>query len=83
MINKEEILTMSDGKDYYVINSIMYDNKNYVAIGEIDNAKDEVVGIAMIMLNDISSGTLKKVTDRNLLLTLSTIFGNEEGAFDF
>lgn len=82
MINKEETLTLSDGKEYYVINSIMYENENYIIIGEIDNAKDEIIGNAIIMLNDYKNENLVKVTNPELLLKLAVTFGNDVGAFD-
>lgn len=82
MIKRDEVLTMSDGKDYFVIGSVMYENNNYIMIGEIDNNIDEVVGNIEIMFNDIKNGVINKVTDPKLLLILSTIFGEQEGAFD-
>ena len=36
----EEILTLSNGKDYSVVSSIMYDNSNYVCLLDIDTYKD-------------------------------------------
>jgi len=83
MIEKEEVYTMSDGKDYFVINSIMYNNLNYVILGEVSNSADEIVGDPLIMFNNTSDGSLEKVTDPELLLKLAVEFGNNEGMFDF
>ena len=83
MIEKEEVYTMSDGKDYFVINSIMYNNLNYVILGEVSDSEDEIVGDPKIMFNNTSGGVLENVTDPELLLKLAVEFGNAEGMFDF
>ena len=36
----EEILTLSNGKDYSVVSSIMYEDSNYVCLLDIDTYKD-------------------------------------------
>lgn len=83
MIEKDEVYTMSDGKEYFIINSIMYNNSNYVILGEVSASEDKIVGDPVIMFNNTSEGALENVTDPELLLKLAVEFGNSEGMFDF
>jgi hypothetical protein len=83
MMEKEEVFEASDGKEYYVMDSIMYNNLNYVMIGEINAADDTIVGMGKIMLNNTDKGTIEKVTDPELLVKIAVEFGNGSGAFDF
>lgn len=83
MIEKEEVYTMSDGKDYFVIDSILYNNLNYIMLAEVSDTDDDIVGDPVIMFNNSDNKILENVTDPELLLKLSVEFGNDEGIFDF
>lgn len=83
MINKDEVLTLSDKKKYFVFDSIMYENINYVIIFEIDDISEKSIGIPIIMMNDLKNNKLSTVTDKTLLFTLANIFGNNNELLDF
>ena len=42
MIEEDTVIKLDDDKEYYVLDSLMSDNNNFIMIGEIDSAKDEI-----------------------------------------
>ena len=83
MIEKEDVFKADDGKKYYVMDSIIYENSNYIMIGEVSDSGDNIVGGGIIMLNNNETGMMDKVTDPKLMVKLAVEFGNKEGIFDF
>ena len=74
MIKEDMIITLDDNKEYYVLDSLMNNNDNYIMIGEIDNIKDEITDNVKIMYYD---RMVRKVTDPNSLLQLSRLFAEK------
>lgn len=77
MIKEDMIITLDDDKEYYVLDSLMNNNDNYIMIGEIDNNKDEITDNVKIMYYDSINRMVRKVTDPNSLLQLSRLFAEK------
>lgn len=80
MIEEDEILTLSDDKKYYVLDSIVYNDLNYVMISEYDEPNMKVLDNAKIMLNDTKANELKKVIDPRMLYILANLFAEKDMA---
>lgn len=76
MIKEDTIIKLDDDKEYYVLDSIMNNNKNFIMIGEIDSVKDEITQNVKIMVYDSESNKVRKITDSSLLYELVTIFAS-------
>lgn len=74
MMEEDMIITLNDDKEYYVLDSLMYNNYNYIMIGEMDRAKDEITDNIKIMYYDGNTNSVKKVTDPNALYRLTQMF---------
>lgn len=74
MIGKNEILTLDDNKAYYVLNSLIYDNNNYLLISETDTVNHKISENFEIVWNDIKTGEVEKVTDPKLLFIIASLF---------
>lgn len=67
MLDKGDLLTLSNGKEYIVINQIQIDGKNYVYLV----TKDGVSGVAVCLLEN---DTLTTIDDGEFLQLLLTKF---------
>ncbi len=67
MLDKGDLLTLSNGKEYIVINQIQIDGKNYVYLV----TKDGVSGVAVCLLEN---DTLTTINDGEFLQLLLTKF---------
>lgn len=79
MIKEDEILTLSDDKQYYVLDSIVYNNLNYIMISEYDEKNMKILYNTKIMLNDYQRNTLEKVIDPKTLYVLVNLFNEKDG----
>lgn len=78
MIKEDTIIKLDDDKEYYVLDSIMKDNNNFIMIGEIDSVKDEITNNVKIMFYDAINNKVRKITDPTLLYQLVISFADRE-----
>lgn len=78
MIKEDTVIKLDDDKEYYVLDSIMNDNNNFIMIGEIDPIKDEITTNVKIMFYDSENNKARKITDPALLYELVSIFADRE-----
>ncbi len=78
MIQEDTIIRLDDNKEYYVLDSLMNDNNNFIMIGEIDSVKDEITKNVKIMFYDSQSNRVRKITDPTLLYQLVVSFADRE-----
>ncbi len=76
MIKEDTVIKLDDNKEYYVLDSILKDNKNFIMVGEIDTAKDEITNNVKIMFYDKDNNRVRKVTDPSLLYQLVLSFAD-------
>lgn len=76
MIKEDTIIKLDDDKEYYVLDSLMKDNNNFIMIGEIDSDKDEITNNVKIMYFDTLHNKVRKVTDPTLLYELIVSFAD-------
>lgn len=74
MIKEDWIITLEDNKEYYVLDSLMYNNNNYIMIGEIDREKNIITNNAKLMWYDANNERVIKVTEANALAQLNKMF---------
>ena len=70
MIKEDTIIKLDDNKEYYVLDSLVKDNNNFIMIGEIDSVKDEITNNVKIMYYDSLNNKVRKITDPGLLYQL-------------
>lgn len=78
MIEEDTVIKLDDDKEYYVLDSLMNDNNNFIMIGEIDSVKDEITKNVKIMFYDSQNNRVRKITDPTLLYELVVSFANRE-----
>ncbi len=78
MILEDTIIKLNDDKEYYVLDSLMIDNNNFIMIGEIDSLKDEITKNIKIMHYDFSTNKVRKITDKSLLYQVVESFAKRE-----
>ena len=78
MILEDTIIKLDDNKEYYVLDSLMIDNNNFIMIGEIDSLKDEITKNIKIMHYDFSTNKVRKITDKSLLYQVVESFAKKE-----
>ena len=78
MIEEDTVIKLDDDKEYYVLDSLMSDNNNFIMIGEIDSVKDEITKNVKIMFYDSENNKVRKITDPTLLYELVVSFANRE-----
>ena len=78
MILEDTIIKLDDNKEYYVLDSLMIDNNNFIMIGEIDSLKDEITKNIKIMHYDFSTNKVRKITDKSLLYQVVENFAKRE-----
>lgn len=76
MMKEDTIIKLDDDKEYYVLDSLMKDNNNFIMIGEIDSEKDEITNNVKIMYYDTLHNKVRKVTDPTLLYELIVSFAD-------
>lgn len=76
MIKEDTVIKLDDDKEYYVLDSILKDNNNFIMIGEIDSVKDEITNNVKIMFYDKDNNKVRKVTDPSLLYQLVLSFAD-------
>lgn len=76
MMKEDTIIKLDDDKEYYVLDSLMKDNNNFIMIGEIDSEKDEITNNVKIMYYDKLHNKVRKVTDPTLLYELIVSFAD-------
>ena len=77
MIKEDSIIKLDDGKEYYVLDSIINDGNNFIMIGEIDPIKDEITKNVKIMFYDKENNKARKITNPSLLFELTNIFADK------
>ena len=78
MIEEDTVIKLDDDKEYYVLDSLMSDNNNFIMIGEIDSVKDEITKNVKIMFYDSENNKVRKITDPTLLYELVVSFAKRE-----
>ena len=78
MIEEDTIIKLDDDKEYYVLDSLVKDNNNFIMIGEIDSVKDEITNNVKIMFYDRNNNKVRKVTDPTLLYQLVVSFADRQ-----
>ena len=78
MIKEDTIIKLDDNKEYYVLDSLVKDNNNFIMIGEIDSVKDEITNNVKIMYYDSLNNKVRKITDPGLLYQLVVSFGDRQ-----
>ena len=78
MIKEDTIIKLDDNKEYYVLDSLVKDNNNFIMIGEIDSVKDEITNNAKIMYYDSLNNKVRKITDPGLLYQLVVSFADRQ-----
>lgn len=78
MILEDTIIKLDDNKEYYVLDSLMIENNNFIMIGEIDSLKDEITKNIKIMHYDFSTNKVRKITDKSLLYQVVESFAKRE-----
>ena len=78
MIKEDTIIKLDDNKEYYVLDSLVKDNNNFIMIGEIDSVKDEITNNVKIMYYDSLNNKVRKITDPTLLYQLVVSFADRE-----
>lgn len=73
MLEKEEILTLDNNKEYVVVSTLDYDNSHYVYLINIKDKKD-------FMFCKFENNELIKITDNNLVERLMHLFVEKMGA---
>ena len=78
MIKEDTIIKLDDDKEYYVLDSLIKDDNNFIMIGEIDSVKDEITNNVKIMFYDNVNNKVRKITDPTLLYQLIVSFADRE-----
>ena len=78
MIKEDTIIKLDDNKEYYVLDSLVKDNNNFIMIGEIDSVKDEITNNVKIMYYDSLNNNVRKITDPGLLYQLVVSFADRQ-----
>jgi len=78
MIKEDTVIMLDDNKEYFVLDSIMKDNSNFIMVGEIDSTKDEITKNVKIMFYDSENNMARKITDPTLLYELVSLFADRE-----
>ena len=78
MIKEDTVIKLDDDKEYYVLDSVINNDNNFIMIGEIDSEKDEITKNVKIMFYDPENNKVRKVTDEALLYELVNIFADRE-----
>lgn len=78
MIKEDTIIKLDDDKEYYVLDSLIRDDSNFIMIGEIDSIKDEITNNVKIMFYDNINNKVRKITDPTLLYQLVVSFADRE-----
>ena len=78
MIKEDTIIKLDDNKEYYVLDSLVKDNNNFIMIGEIDSVKDEIINNVKIMYYDSLNNKVRKITDPGLLYQLVVSFADRQ-----
>lgn len=72
MLKEDEVIMLDDNKEYYVLDSLVKNDNNFVMLGEING--DEVTDNIKIMMYDKDNNKITKVTDPTLLFQLTSMF---------
>lgn len=78
MIKEDTVIKLDDDKEYYVLDSLIKDNSNFIMIGEIDSEKDEITKNVKIMFFDTENNVARKITEPSLLYELVSLFAERE-----
>ena len=78
MIKEDTIIKLDDNKEYYVLDSLVKDNNNFIIICEIDSVKDEITNNVKIMYYDSLNNKVRKITDPGLLYQLVVSFADRQ-----
>jgi len=78
MIKEDTVIKLDDDKEYYVLDSLMKDDSNFIMIGEIDSVKEEITKNIKIMYYDIENNVARKITEPSLLYELVALFADRE-----
>ena len=78
MIKEDTIIKLDDNKEYYVLDSLVKYNNNFIMIGEIDSVKDEITNNVKIMYYDSLNNKVRKITDPGLLYQLVVSFADRQ-----
>ena len=78
MIKEDTVIKLDDDKEYYVLDSLIKDENNFIMIGEIDPIKDEITKNVKIMFYDAQNNKVRKITEPSLLFELVSLFADRE-----
>ncbi len=75
-LEKGQLLTLDDNNKYVVIDSIVYENNNFVYIVNSDDLKDQTIALATCKNDEINVHSLDYQSEDNkeLINTLSNLF---------
>ena len=71
-IEKKDILTLEDNKEYVVVSKVLYENTNYFYIVDIDNIEN-------FKFVKIENDDLLEIKDKDLATKLIPLFINDTG----
>ena len=72
IIEKQDILTLEDNKEYVVVSKALYENTNYFYIVDLDNVEN-------FKFVKIENDDLLEIKDKDLATKLIPLFINDTG----
>lgn len=76
-MKEDMIITLDNDKEYYVLDSIIANNDNYIMISEIDDKTNDLTSNVKIMYYNPYDNVIKKVTNPNTLYRLTKMFSDK------
>lgn len=75
MLIKNSIVTLSDGKDYYVVDEIIFNNIIYYYLATTDENNIDIMFSSVEVEN--GENVIRVVTDKELIIKLTEMFENK------
>lgn len=76
-MKEDTIITLDDDREYYILDSIIFNNNNYIMISEIDKDKEELTMNVKIMHYNPENNIIKKITNPNAIYRLTKMFSEK------
>lgn len=75
-LEQGQLLTLEDNKKYVVIDSILYDEKNYIYMVNLEDQKEQLIALVSKKNDDIKVDNLDYQAEENkeLIKDLATMF---------
>ncbi len=67
-MNEVEVVTLENGEDYYIINSIIHNDINYILLSNLSNSKDICI---RKIINESNKEYLSRLNDDELNMILN------------